>query len=90
MLLRQRPAGYITQAAVITNTPARDKSAVYHPYIYPRVDQGDPELMVIVPWYVTACTGFDVFCHAFESTLHPNCGPLVKTMAWEAIGLVAA
>ncbi len=81
---------HVTQVAVITNAAARDKSAIYHANIYPRVALVDPELMVTVPGHVTACTGFDVFCHAFESTLHPNCGPLVKTMAWEAIDRVAA
>jgi len=81
---------HVTQVAVITNTAARDKSAIYHANIYPRVAIVDPELMVTVPGHVTACTGFDAFCHAFESTLHPNCGPLVTLMAWEAIGLVAA
>jgi alcohol dehydrogenase class IV len=45
----------------------------------------DPELMVSLPASVTAATGFDVFCHAFEATLHPNSSPLVELFAWEAL-----
>jgi alcohol dehydrogenase class IV len=81
---------HVTQVAVITNTDARDKSAIYNENVYPKAAIVDPELMVTVPVHVTACTGFDVFCHAFESTLHPNCGPLGKLMAWEAIRLAVA
>jgi alcohol dehydrogenase class IV len=78
----------VTQVAVITNTEARDKSAIYHANVFPKVAIVDPELMLSVPRDVTACTGFDVFCHAFESTLHPNCHPLVESWAWDAIGRV--
>jgi alcohol dehydrogenase class IV len=38
---------------------------------------------------VTASTGFDVFCHAFESYLHVNASPYTDTLALEAIRLVA-
>jgi alcohol dehydrogenase class IV len=80
----------VTQVAVITNPAARDKSAIYHPNVFPKVSIVDPELMLSVPSEVTACTGFDVFCHAFESTIHPNCNPVVEGFAWEAIRRVMA
>ena len=41
------------------------------------------------PLIITAPTGFDVFCHAFESTIHPNRGAYIDLLAWEAIELVA-
>ena len=78
----------VTQVAVITNPETRDKSAIYHSNVYPKVSIVDPELMVSLPASVTAATGFDVLCHAFEATLHPNCNPLVQVFAWEAIGRV--
>lgn len=78
----------VTQVAVVSHPDKRDKSALYNSILYPRVSIVDPELMLTVPRYVTACTGFDVFCHAFESLLHPACGAYVEMMAWEAIGLV--
>jgi alcohol dehydrogenase class IV len=44
--------------------------------------------MISVPRFVTACTGFDAFCHAFESILHPGKGAYVELLAWEAIRIV--
>jgi alcohol dehydrogenase class IV len=78
----------VTQVAVITNPKTRDKSAIYHPNVFPKVAVVDPELMVTVPRKITAATGFDVFCHAFESAIHPNTSPMTNMMAWEAISLV--
>ncbi len=62
----------VTQVSVITNPGTRDKSAIYNPIVYPKVAIVDPELMLTVPTKVTASTGFDVFCHSFESALHVN------------------
>lgn len=79
----------VTQVSVITNMAERDKSALYHPQCFPKVCIVDPELMVTVPRQVTAPTGFDVFCHAFESTINPGSGAYVELLAWEAICIVA-
>ena len=79
----------VTQVAVITNTKKRDKSALYNNILYPKVCIIDPELMLSVPEFVTATTGFDVFCHAFESTINPGTGAYVDLLAWEAIAIVA-
>ncbi len=79
----------VTQVAVVTNTEKRDKSALYNPIIYPRVAIVDPELMLTAPKFVTATTGFDVFCHSLESYIHPGSSPYVDIMAVEAINLVA-
>lgn len=78
----------VTQVAVVTNPAERDKSAIYHPHIYPRVSIVDPELMVSLPREITAPTGFDALCHSFESTIHPKCSPIIELMAWRGIGLV--
>lgn len=75
----------VTQVAVITNTANRDKSALYNNILYPKVAIIDPALMTTVPRFVTACTGFDVFCHAFESLIHPGRGAYVELLAKEAI-----
>ncbi len=80
----------VTQVAVITNTRERDKSALYNNVLYPQVCIIDPELMLSVPEFITATTGFDVLCHAFESTINPGTGAYVDLLAWEAITLVAA
>ncbi len=78
----------VTQVAVVTNTKERTKSAIYNSIIYPRVSIVDPELMLTVPEHVTASTGFDVFCHAFESLLHTNASPYTDLLGKEAIKLV--
>jgi alcohol dehydrogenase class IV len=79
----------VTQVAVITNTKVRDKSALYNNILYPQVCIVDPELMLSVPKFITATTGFDVLCHAFESTINPGTGAYVDLLAWEAISIVA-
>ena len=78
----------VTQVAVLTHTANRDKSAIYNSAVFPRACIVDPELMVTVPKHVTAATGFDVFCHAFESMLHPQSSPYTRMMALSAIQLV--
>lgn len=78
----------VTQVAVVTNPEVRDKSALYNNILYPQVTIIDPELMISVPKFVTATTGFDVLCHAFESTINPGAGAYVDLLAWEAISLV--
>ena len=79
----------VTQVAVVTNTEERDKSALYHPILYPNVCIVDPELMLTVPKRVSAATGFDALCHSFESTLSPGSNEYVKTMAFRSIEIVA-
>jgi len=78
----------VTQVSVITNPQERDKSALYHPRCFPQACIVDPELMLTVPKQVTAHTGFDAFCHAFESTINPGTGAYVDLLAWEAISIV--
>ena len=78
----------VTQVAVLTHTADRNKSAIYNSVVFPRACIVDPELMVTVPKHVTAATGFDVFCHAFESMLHPQASPLTEVLALSAIQLV--
>lgn len=80
----------VTQVSVITNPAQRDKSALYNPVIFPKVAIVDPELMLSLPASVTACTGFDVFSHAFESMINPGTGAYVNLLAKEAIHLVIA
>ncbi len=83
-------ASHVTQVAVVTDGPTRDKSAIYNARVFPRVGIVDPELVVTAPEEVTAATGFDAFCHAFESVLHPGASSYTEMLAWEAMGLVAA
>jgi alcohol dehydrogenase class IV len=78
----------VTQVAVITNSKKRDKSAIYNSIVFPKECIVDPQLMLTVPKQVTAATGFDAFCHSFESMLHPNSSPYTDCLALRAIQLV--
>ncbi len=78
----------VTQVAVMTHTATKTKSAIYNSIVYPRLAIVDPELMVTVPPHITASTGFDVFCHAFESFVHSGASPYTDMMALEAIRIV--
>jgi alcohol dehydrogenase class IV len=78
----------VTQVAVVTNTAERTKSAIYNSIVYPKVCIVDPELMLTVPEHVTASTGFDAFCHSFESMLNPGSSVYIDTLAEKAIQII--
>ncbi|GHV40372.1 alcohol dehydrogenase [Synergistales bacterium] len=78
-----------TPCSVITKTETKDKSAIWHKNIFPRVAIVDPDTTVTMPHSVTSQTGFDAFCHNFEAYLSVNANPLVETLAIEAIKIVA-
>ncbi|MDR1446781.1 MAG: iron-containing alcohol dehydrogenase [Treponema sp.] len=77
-----------TPCAVITNPEKKDKSAIWHRNIFPRAAIVDPELTVTMPKDVTAQTGFDAFCHNFESYISVGTNPLVETIALEGIRII--
>lgn len=79
----------VTQVAVMTETKTKTKSAIYNSIVYPRVAIVDPDLMQSLPKHITASTGFDAFCHAFESYLHPAASAYTDLLALDAISLVA-
>jgi alcohol dehydrogenase len=78
----------VTHISVITNPQEKNKSALAHPRLFPRIAIVDPDLMLSVPAHVTASTGFDAFCHAFEAFHHVKSTPYVELMAQEAMRLV--
>lgn len=80
---------HVTQVAVVTNPSERNKSALYNSRLFPRVAIVDPELMLTLPPEMTAITGFDAFCHAFESYITPKCSPYVEILALECLNLIA-
>lgn len=79
----------VTQVAVMTETETCTKSAVFNNMIYPKVAIVDPELMVSMPAHITASTGFDAFCHCFESYINVGASPYTDIIALEGIRAVA-
>lgn len=80
---------HVTQVAVMTETETSTKSAVFNNLIYPKVAIIDPELMVSMPIHITASTGFDAFCHCFESYINVNASPYTDMIALEGIKAVS-
>ncbi len=78
----------VTAVAVVTNPLERAKSALSSPRLFPQVCIVDPELMLTLPPYMTAVTGFDAFSHAFESYITPKCSPYTEILALESIKLI--
>jgi alcohol dehydrogenase class IV len=74
---------------VVTKPENKDKSAIWHKNIFPRIALVDPELTVTMPKEVTAQTGFDAFCHNFEAYLSVNSNPLTDALALEGVRIVA-
>lgn len=74
-----------TTVAVITNPALKDKSAISNRNVFPKLAIVDPELTATMPPAVTAQTGFDAFCHNFESYLSVRAGAVVEALALDAI-----
>ena len=79
----------VTPVSVITNPAEQLKYALVHNLLIPRVAIIDPETTITVPAHVTASTGFDAFCHSFESTIHSQSNAYADMLAYESIKLIA-
>lgn len=77
-----------TQAAVITDSATGLKFTVFRPDFFAREAIVDPELMMTLPYPMTAATGFDAFCHLFECQVAGRLNPLVAPLAREAIAVL--
>ena len=77
-----------TQCSVITKTDDKDKGAIWHKNIFPKVSIIDPEMTLSMPKSVTAQTGFDAFCHNFEAYISANASPITEALSLLAIELI--
>ena len=75
----------VTPMAVIKNPDEKFKSALADWCLCPRVSIVDPELTLTLPPYISASTGFDVFCHSFESFLHKKASDYVDLLALDSM-----
>jgi alcohol dehydrogenase class IV len=57
----------VNRYSVMTNPVTKEKPGFGYECMYPKEAIIDPEIMVSMPPYVTAATGFDVFVHIFEA-----------------------
>lgn len=78
----------VTPVSVVTNADKKSKFAIVDPLLFPIISLIDPELMITVPFHITASTGFDVFAHSFESYIHSDASTYTDLLAEEAMKIV--
>lgn len=76
----------VTQAAVITS--GDEKRTIFHPDNFSTESILDPELLLTLPPRLTAATGFDAFCHAFESYVSQRGTIMSELYAMKAMAII--
>lgn len=80
----------ITCVSVLSDHARGVKSPINSDGFYPVVAIVDPELTYSVPPHLTACTGFDVLCHAVEAFWSRYHQPVCDALAVHAVRNVLA
>lgn len=75
----------LTQAMIISDETTDEKVCIFHNQVFPKEAVIDYELTVTMPKHLTAMTGFDAFCHAFESYMRKEASIYTKTLGKQAI-----
>ncbi len=75
----------ITNMAVLKHPDEKFKSALADWALMPRVSIIDPELTMTVPPHITASTGWDAFCHSFESYLNKNASEFIDLYTLDSL-----
>ena len=78
----------ITSVSVLSDHQRGVKAPMASDGFYPKLAIVDPQLTHSVPLYITACTGFDVLCHAVESYWSIHHQPVCATLSVHAARLV--
>ena len=78
----------VTQAIVISNPDKDEKMCIFHDKAFPVECIIDPYLTRTLPKSLTAITGFDAFCHAFESYMSGGASDFTKMLSIRALRLI--
>lgn len=78
----------LTQAMIISDETTEEKVCIFHDRVFPTEAIIDVELTLTMPRGLTAVTGFDAFCHAFESYVRNEASPYTKLIGEEAISKI--
>jgi alcohol dehydrogenase class IV len=79
----------VSQFAIINNTAERYKFAIISKSVVPDVALIDPETLLTMSSYLTACTGMDALVHAFEAFASNASSPITDLHALDAIRLIS-
>ncbi len=78
----------VSQFAIISDTRRRVKIAIISKMVIPDIALVDPQTTATMPADLTAATGMDALCHAFEAAVSTASSPLTDMAAQSAIDLV--
>ncbi len=78
----------VSQFAIINNTKEKYKMAIISKALVPDVALIDPYVLQSMDAYLTACTGMDALCHAFEAFVSNANSPFTDLYSLEAIKLI--
>lgn len=78
----------LTQAMIISDEATEEKVCIFHDRVFPTEAIIDVELTLTMPRGLTAMTGFDAFCHAFESYVRDEASPYTKLIGEKAISKI--
>jgi alcohol dehydrogenase class IV len=79
----------VSQFVIITDTTRHVKIAIVSKMVIPDIALVDPETTVTMPPDLTAATGMDALCHAFEAFVSTASSPLTDMAALSAVRLIA-
>lgn len=82
-------ASEVDIGAVISNDEVQEKSAIFHPSMFPTLAVVDSDLTLSVPPELTAWQGMDAFFHASETVINPKAHPMALMFALKAVELIA-
>lgn len=78
----------VSQFAIINNISQKYKMAIISKALVPDLALIDPKILLTMDNYLTACTGMDALCHAFEAYVSNASSSFTDLFALEAIKLV--
>ena len=78
----------VSQFAIITDTHRGVKVAIVSKMVIPDISLVDPETTETMPADLTAATGMDALCHAFEAYVSTASSPLTDMAALQTVRLI--
>ena len=79
----------VSQFAIITDTSREVKIAIISKMVIPDIALIDPKTTITMPPELTAATGMDALCHAFEAFVSNASSPLTDMAAITAVNIIA-
>lgn len=79
----------VSQFAIVTDTARKLKIAIVSKMVIPDIALVDPETTLTMSPELTAATGMDTLCHAFEAYVSTAASPLTDMAALSAVRLVS-